>query len=101
MINAKQIRRLFALAAVLFLVFTGLGVRLVFLQVLSHDRYRRIADNNTQSLSVRQPRRGDILDANGNPIAVSIPVKPSSGEPGVHGSALCAGGTAVGAASFL
>ena len=59
----------------LFVILFGLGVRLVFLQVFLHDRYRKIADSNTQSLSVREPRRGDILDVNGNPIAVSVPVK--------------------------
>ena len=75
MINPRQIRRLFALAALLFVVLSGLAIRLVFLQVFSHRYYRQIADRNTQSLSVREPRRGDILDVNGNPMAVSIPVK--------------------------
>src|SRR6266852_1475308 len=69
------LRRLLGLGAVLFVILFELVLRLVFLQVFLHDRYQKIADNNTQSLSLREPRRGDILDANGNPIAVSIPVK--------------------------
>ena len=75
MTKTPYLRRLLGLGAVLFVILFGLGTRLVFLQVFLHDRYRTIADSNTQSLSVREPRRGDILDANGNPIAVSIPVK--------------------------
>jgi len=75
MTKTPYLRRLLGLGAVLFVILFGLGTRLVFLQVFLHDRYRKIADSNTQSLSVREPRRGDILDANGNPIAVSIPVK--------------------------
>src|SRR5947199_364211 len=85
MIHPAQIRRLFGLAGVLFVVFAGLGARLVYLQIFSHDYYRRQADRNTQSWSVRQPRRGDILDVNGNPIAVSIPVKRVVANPALMG----------------
>lgn len=85
MIKPKHVRRLLALAIVLFLVFTGLGVRLVFLQVFLHDRYKRIANNNTQSLFVRDPRRGDILDANGNPLAISLPAKRVVANPSFMG----------------
>ena len=75
MTKAGHLRRLAGLAALLFVVLAGLAVRLVFLQVFSHERYGRIAASNTQSLSVRAPHRGDILDVNGNPMAVSLPVK--------------------------
>src|SRR5689334_7967265 len=84
-IKPKHFRRLFGLAAVLFLVFISLGARLVYLQVVCHDRYRKIADYNTQSLSVRPARRGDILDAKGNPLAVSLPVKRVVANPAFMG----------------
>jgi cell division protein FtsI/penicillin-binding protein 2 len=83
--SSRQVRRLCALGLVLFGVFVGLGVRLVFLQVFLHDRYRKIADSNTQSLSVRDPRRGDILDRNGNPLATSLPVKRVLANPSFMG----------------
>jgi len=85
MIHPAQIRRLLGLAAVLLVVFMALGARLVYLQVYSHDYYRRQADRNTQSWSVRQPRRGDILDLNGNPLAVSVPVKRVVSNPAIMG----------------
>src|SRR2546430_14966791 len=75
MTKTPYVGRLLGLGAVLFVILFGVGIRLVFLQVFLHERYRKIADSNTQSLSVREPRRGDILDVNGNPIAVSVRVK--------------------------
>jgi cell division protein FtsI/penicillin-binding protein 2 len=68
-------RRLVFLAVMLCLVLAGLGARLVVLQVLWHEKLKRIAEWNTQSFSLREPRRGDILDVNGNPLANSVPVK--------------------------
>ena len=70
-----HLRRLLLMAILLCLVLAGLGARLVDLQVIRHDELRRIASGNTQSFSVREPRRGDILDVNGNPLATSMPVK--------------------------
>ena len=85
MIKQRNMRRLRGLGLFLFLIFIGLGVRLVFLQVISHDHYRKIASSNTQSLSVRQARRGDILDVNGNPLAISLPVKRVIANPALMG----------------
>jgi cell division protein FtsI/penicillin-binding protein 2 len=74
-----------ALSILLFVIFAGLATRLVFLQVFLHEKYRKIADGNTVSLSVREPRRGDILDATGNPLAVSLPVKKVIANPSFMG----------------
>ncbi len=57
--------RLGILAAVVVLLFSALGFRLWFLQVLSGDRYVVLADNNrTRSVPVEAPR-GVIYDRNG------------------------------------
>ena len=64
MVKTLNLRRLFVLAAVLCLVLTALGARLVVLQVVRHDKFKRIAEWNTQSFHLREPRRGDILDVN-------------------------------------
>src|SRR2546429_9201369 len=85
MTKTPFVRRLLGPGAVLFVILFGLGTRLVFLQVFLHDRYRKIADSNTQSLSVREPRRGDISDAKGNPMAGSIPVKKGIANPALTG----------------
>jgi cell division protein FtsI/penicillin-binding protein 2 len=71
------------LVVVVFLVasLAALGGRLLFLQVLRHERYKDIVGDNTQRLYLKQPRRGDILDANGNQLATSIPVKRVLADP--------------------
>jgi cell division protein FtsI/penicillin-binding protein 2 len=66
-------------------VFAGLAGRLVVVQVFSHEKYRRIAEVNTQRVFLREPRRGDILDAQGHPLATSIPVKKVYADPSLIG----------------
>jgi cell division protein FtsI/penicillin-binding protein 2 len=66
--------------------FAGLGYRLVDLQVLRHDELSARAQENTQSELMMEPRRGDILDAKGNPLATSIPVKTICADPALVGS---------------
>src|SRR5204862_7179902 len=62
-------------------VLARLGSRLVLRQVVWHDKLKRVAEWNTQSFTVREPRRGDILDVNGNPLATSVPVKKVFANP--------------------
>ena len=81
MVKSSHLRRLFALAIILAVAFVGLGIRLAVLQVVRHEKYRRIAEINTQRVFLREPRRGDILDANGNPLATCIPVKKVFANP--------------------
>src|SRR5213596_1862287 len=78
-------RRLLMLATLLALVLAGLGGRLVELQVLRHEKFKKIAENNTQSFALREPRRGDILDINGNPLATTFPVKRVFANPSFLG----------------
>src|SRR5512136_1667211 len=71
--DSKHLRRLLFVAIFVGTGFVALGARLYVLQVVRHEKYRTIADNNTQRVFYREPRRGDILDANGNLLATSVP----------------------------
>lgn len=85
MIKSGHLRRLLALSMFMALVFAGLAARLVDLQVWKHDRYRAIAEKLTKRVYFREPRRGDILDVNGNPLATSLPVKRVCADPSLMG----------------
>ncbi len=61
--------------------FAALACRLVELQVLRHEELRHLARNNISREMVQEPRRGDILDRNGNPLATSIRVKTVYADP--------------------
>ncbi|HEX4350209.1 MAG TPA: hypothetical protein VH251_07470, partial [Verrucomicrobiae bacterium] len=73
--NILQIRRAVLLLVLLVVAFTGLAYRLVDLQILRHDELSAKAELNTQREFRQAPRRGDILDASGNILATSVPVK--------------------------
>jgi cell division protein FtsI/penicillin-binding protein 2 len=81
MIRPSDLRRLFALAILTGLALMALGARLVQLQVVHHEEYRALAENNRQRTFLTEPRRGDILDANGHPLATSLPVKKVVANP--------------------
>ncbi len=72
------------LACFLGLAFAGLCARLVVLQVHDHVKYRAVAER--KKVYLREPRRGDILDINGNPLATSVPVKKVFANPRFLGS---------------
>ena len=86
MTNKQQIRRALLLLMFLGLVFAGLSYRLVDLQVLRHDELSVKAEQNTQHEYWQAPRRGDILDANGNILATSVPVKTICADPSLIGA---------------
>jgi cell division protein FtsI/penicillin-binding protein 2 len=65
----------------LLLAFSGLGYRLVDLQVRQHDQLRDTARGNTTRTIIIQPRRGDIFDSNGNKLATSRFVKTVCADP--------------------
>ncbi len=81
-----QIRRAVLLLVVLGAAFAGLGYRLVDLQILRHDELGAKALHNTQREYRQAPRRGDILDANGNILATSVPVKTVCADPSLIGT---------------
>lgn len=80
-VRPAHLRSLLLLVIFFSLGFVALGGRLVVLQVVRHERYKDIVGDNTQRLYLKQPRRGDIVDANGNPLATSVPVKRVLADP--------------------
>src|SRR6266403_807342 len=86
MARRLQFRRLFWLALVLCLAFAGLGYRLVDLQALRHEELTAKAQQYTQREFLFSPRRGDILDAKGNLLATSVPVKTVCADPSLVGN---------------
>jgi cell division protein FtsI/penicillin-binding protein 2 len=84
--NKTQIRRALLLLGFLGLAFAGLSYRLVDLQVLRHDELSAKAEQNTQHEYWQAPRRGDILDVNGNILATSVPVKTICADPALIGT---------------
>lgn len=86
MIRKLQIRRSLLLLAFLLAAFGGLAYRLVDLQVLRHAELSELANRNTDREYWQSPRRGDILDANGNILATSIAVKTVCADPALIGN---------------
>ncbi len=80
-----QFKRALLLLGLVGLAFAGLGYRLVDLQVLRHDELSAKAQDNTQREYWSAPRRGDILDAHGNLLATSVPVKRICANPSLIG----------------
>jgi len=81
-----QLKRVMLLLGLLGAAFAGLGYRLVDLQVVRHDELSVKAEANTQHEYWLAPRRGDILDVNGNLLATSVPVKTVCANPSLIGS---------------
>ncbi len=76
--------------AKIFLGLLGLGFaivigQLVNLQVVQHTKFSQQVIQNTQREFMQSPRRGDILDANNNVLATSVPVKTISANPSLLG----------------
>ncbi len=77
----RHLRRLLGLVVLFGVGFVALGARLVHLQVVNHQRYREIVGDNTQRVYLKQPQRGDIIDARENRLATSLPVKRIFADP--------------------
>jgi penicillin-binding protein 2 len=84
--HQKELRnfqiRLAVSAGVVLTVFSVLLVRLFYLQVLRHDHYHTLAENNRISIVPIIPNRGLILDRNGavlahNYAAYTLEITPS------------------------
>jgi cell division protein FtsI/penicillin-binding protein 2 len=86
MTKRLQFRRVLMLTLLVCTAFAGLGYRLVDLQVLRHDELAKLAQDNTQREFRQAPRRGDILDARGNLLATSVPVKMVCADPSLMGN---------------
>jgi cell division protein FtsI/penicillin-binding protein 2 len=86
MFERLQNRRMLFLAFALLMGFAGLMYRLVDLQVIQHRELQDVAEGIHHSEMVQQPRRGDILDRNGNPLATCLTVKTVVANPELIGS---------------
>jgi len=85
---AKRLQ-LFRVLMLVFLLCAGfalLGYRLVDLQVFRHEELEGKAQLNTKREFLREPRRGDILDARGNLLATSVFVKTVCADPTLIGN---------------
>ncbi|HVW20550.1 MAG TPA: penicillin-binding protein 2 [Opitutaceae bacterium] len=65
--------RIVLLASFVIAGFAGLGARLVWLQVYGRGELLAYARKNRREVIKLHARRGDILDANGNLLATSLP----------------------------
>src|SRR5690242_1504704 len=81
MAKRLQFKKLLMLGFLLCVAFSGLGYRLVDLQCLRHDELSAKAESNTRREFVFSPRRGDILDVNGNVLATSTFAKTVCADP--------------------
>jgi len=72
---APQKGRALIVVGALASVFTALGFRLFDLHVLQHKELSALAQANREQVVHQQGRRGEILDANGNPLASSLSVR--------------------------
>ena len=61
--------------------YVGLGVRLVDIQVLQHDKHAAHALDNTRRKVIHASRRGDILDIRGTVLATSRIAKTVCADP--------------------
>ncbi len=74
------------MTVVLFsLAFVGLAMRLVQLQACRHEELSRLADANTHRAYWEAPRRGDIVDINNSPMAITVEVRTVCADPSLIG----------------
>jgi cell division protein FtsI/penicillin-binding protein 2 len=77
--------RLALVSGLLVAAYGGLVWRMIDLHVLQHEKYRAIAEQQTRRTFLKEPRRGDLLDAHGNPFATCIPIKRVFADPSLIG----------------
>lgn len=65
-------RRLLIVGVVLTLWTAGIQARLVYLQVIAHPVYLAKANNQQMDVETLMPKRGEVLDRNGDVLAYSV-----------------------------
>ena len=79
--RAHPTNRLIGLAVVAFLWAVVIFCRLVDLQVVSHKKYRDLADHQQQRTMRVEAPRGSIFDRSGHALAMSVPADSVSINP--------------------
>jgi cell division protein FtsI/penicillin-binding protein 2 len=75
--------RIVLLSSLVFVALAGLAGRLVWLQVLNRDELLSYVERSRREVIVENARRGDILDARGNILATSLPMREVGVDPQV------------------
>ena len=75
--------RIVLLSSLVFVALAGLAGRLVWLQVLDRDELLSYVERSRREVIVENARRGDILDARGNILATSLPMREVGVDPQV------------------
>ena len=78
--------RVMILVSLITVGYVGLGVRLVDIQVLQHDKHAAHALDNTRRKVIHASRRGDILDIRGTVLATSRIAKTVCADPSLMGT---------------
>jgi len=79
-------RRVSLPLAVVILGYGGVVAKAFYLQVIRYNELSTLADQRRQRVDVREAKRGDILDVNGNVIATSFLVKTVCADPSLIGT---------------
>ena len=79
--QATTARRRFGVLLVFALLGVSLVARMVYLQVFNHEFYRGQGDARHQRTVEVSAHRGNLLDRNGKPLAISSPVQTIAGVP--------------------
>lgn len=84
---SKQLGFRFKVIRIIFvLVFIGIFIQLFNIQILKHEAYERKAIGQQTQDTAIQPKRGSILDRNGNELAISASAYMVTMSPSVIGT---------------
>jgi cell division protein FtsI (penicillin-binding protein 3) len=70
--NDKQMKRRKVLASAVLFIFFVLFVKLVFVQIIMYGKINKAVKQMVVRENTELPKRGDILDSKGRPLAVSV-----------------------------